>query len=275
MKCIAWLASYPKSGNTWLRIFLANYLTNGSEPVSINRISHVALGDSLVRVYEKIVSGFDPSDEERTVELREAMLRSLLGNPKNIHFIKTHNINADLVGQPLIPPHLTRSAVYVVRNPLDLVLSYASHYNLDVSEAVLSISSQYNRVTPKDGNVTQYLGNWSDHVRGWSRESAFPVHTVRYEDMTLNPKKAFTLIVRRLGLPFDKDRLAKAIEFSSFKRLKAQEDKDGFIEKSTGSDRFFRSGTAGQWQDALDKTLLEKIVSDHGKMMKKYDYLPR
>ncbi|MEJ2083836.1 MAG: sulfotransferase, partial [Acidobacteriota bacterium] len=38
MTGIVWLASYPKSGNTWLRAFLMNFLDPGKRPVDINQL---------------------------------------------------------------------------------------------------------------------------------------------------------------------------------------------------------------------------------------------
>lgn len=275
MQCITWLASYPKSGNTWLRVFLANYLLNPAEPVSINKLSAIALGDSLLKAYRKVDPRFDPKDESRTIALRAQMLRGMIGNPNSLHLLKTHTINQVFGGQQAIPVPLTRQAIYVVRNPLDMAISYGNHYGLDLPTTALAMASPHNRVTAKGDSVTQFMGNWSDHVASWTRHAAFPVHTVRYEDMLANPRKTFTQIVRALKFPFDKDRVAKAISFSSFDRLQKQEATDGFIERSDKSDTFFRSGKSDQWQDVMPSDVVDKIVADHGKMMRKYGYLPK
>lgn len=272
-RCVAWLSSFPKSGNTWVRVFLANYLINGETPVSINQLSSVALGDSLLKFYRRHDPSFDPSDELKAVKLREVMLRGLIGNPKDLHFLKTHNINSKIEGIDLIPPALTRTAIYIVRNPLDVLVSYADHYGLELGEAAQAMCSIYNRVVAHDGNVTQYLGSWSGHVQSWTRASAFPVHVVRYEDLLQNPYKGFRTILLRLGLKIDKARIEKAVEFSSFETLKKQESESGFIEKSKKSSAFFRSGKSDGWRDVVGDEILDLFKQNHGRTMKKYRYL--
>lgn len=274
-KNIVWLASYPKSGNTWVRALLANYLLGRDAPVPINEIHQIALGDALLGAYQRVARApFDPADERRTLSLRTAVLEALAGKEDRTRILKTHNQNVTLGGVRLIPPHLTRLAIYVVRNPLDLVLSYADHYGMPLAVAAEAISAPANRIVPDATNVTQYLGTWSDHVKSWTRERAFPLVTVRYEDMKADPAGAFREILRRLGAPIDEARLERAVEFSSFGELRRQEDKAGFRERSRHAERFFRSGEAGQWAEKLPEKLVERISTEHGTVMKRFGYLP-
>lgn len=272
-KSIVWLSSFPKSGNTWLRILLANYLINAEQPVPINQIGKIALGDSLARSYRRLDPEIDVFDEEAVVRLRRTMLSSLLSGGDKLHFLKTHSINSRILDVDLIPPELTKLGVYIVRNPLDVVSSYADHYGIPTAMAAEAMSTIHNRVTPKDGTVTQYIGGWSDHVASWAKRASFPVHVVRYEDLHAKPVRTFKIIVRKLGLKLDQARMEKAIEFSSFQSLQRQEEAEGFIEKSEKSARFFRSGIANGWQGVLDDEIVSKICSDHGKLMKKFGYL--
>ena len=272
-RCIAWLASFPKSGNTWVRVLLANYLINADAPVSINELSRIALGDSLEKFYKRHDPSFDPKDELKAVQLRETMLRGLIGNPNDLHFLKTHSINSKIEGIDLIPPGLTRTAIYIVRNPLDVLVSYADHYGLEIEQAAQAMCSIYNRVVAHEGNVTQYLGSWSGHVQFWTRASAFPVHVVRYEHILQNPYKAFRTILLRLSLKIDKARIEKAVEFSSFDTLKKQESESGFIERSKKSTTFFRSGKSEAWRDVVTDEIQSLFRKEHGRIMKKYKYL--
>lgn len=272
-RCIAWLASFPKSGNTWVRVFLANYLKDSDTPVSINQLSSIALGDSMLKFYQRYEPSFDPKDELRSVQLREGVLRGLIGNPKDLHFLKTHNVNGNIEGIDLIPPALTRAAIYIVRNPLDVVVSYADHYGLTVEEAADAMCSIYNRVIAHGESVTQYLGDWSGHVRSWTKASPFPVHVIRYEDLLRDPYKTFRTILLRLSLKIDKERIEKAVAFSSFDTLKKQEAESGFIERSEKSTAFFRSGKSEAWRDVISEDVYNQIKKNHGKTMKKYKYL--
>ena len=51
---ILWLASYPRSGNTWLRAFLHNLFRNSAEPYDINRLQDFTLIDSDARWYRML-----------------------------------------------------------------------------------------------------------------------------------------------------------------------------------------------------------------------------
>ncbi len=274
MKSIVWLASYPKSGNTWLRIFLANYIFNKPEPVPINQVHHLGIGDAIAKTYRMVSKGqFDVTDPRSTMAWRELVLRGIVGNKANVNFVKTHNENGSAFGGRLIPKTFSRSAIYILRNPLDMVISYASHYGQTIDEAIEASSRSDNVLVGHGENAFQFLGNWSNHVVGWARAKDFPVLTLRYEDMKADPHKAFSKAVRHIGLPMDEELLDRAIRFSSFDEVRKQEDADGFVENSENQQRFFRSGQSGQWQSVLSDEQIDRMRKVHGTVMKRYNYL--
>jgi len=274
-KNIVWLASYPKSGNTWLRVFLANYLFNTDRPIPLDQLHRVALGDAHAGPYRIVAKGsINPADEVAMLALRPAVLKAITANKSDINLVKTHNQNTRVNCVQLFPANLTKLAVYIIRNPLDMLLSYADHYGLPVATAAEAISSPSNMVVPGSNNVAQYLGNWSDHVLSWTRARDFPVLTLRYEDAKDDPKATFTKMLRRMGVPLDDARLERAIEFSSFGELRKQEDEKGFAEKSDHADRFFRSGESGRWRTELPAEVVERVCTLHGRVMKRHGYLP-
>ena len=276
MKSIVWLASYPKSGNTWLRVFLANYLMHTTQPMPLAKVYQFSLGDAMPDTYSIVAKRpVDPKDQAAILALRPAVLRAIVANKADINLVKTHNQNIVLKRIDLIPARYTRLALYIVRNPLDLVISYANHYGVAIGAAAQAIGSPSNRVKPGPLNVAQYLGSWSDHVTGWTRTRKFPVCTLRYEDMISDPGKTFATVLKRMGVPVDDDRLDRAVEFSSFDQLRSQEDDHGFVEKSHHADRFFRSGQAGQWREQLAPDIVKLICERHGKVMRRFGYLDR
>ena len=276
MKSIVWLASYPKSGNTWLRMFLANYLLHTTEPMPLAKAHQLVLGDAMPETYAIIARRpVDPNDEAAILALRPAVLRAIVANEADINLVKTHNQNIALKGLDLIPASYTRLALYVVRNPLDLVISYADHYGMAIGAAAQAIGHPSNRVNPGTTNVAQYIGSWSNHVTGWTRTRKFPVCTLRYEDMIADPGKTFSTVLKRMRVPVDGDRLDRAIEFSNFDQLRSQEDDHGFVEKSRHADHFFRSGQAGLWREQLAPDIVRLICERHGKVMRRFGYLDR
>lgn len=272
-RSIVWLASYPKSGNTWMRVFLANYLANADTPLSINQMQHFGLGDSIPRMY-RMVAGrdVDTSDRNITLGLRNRVLQGIVANNADVNFVKTHNIRGEAFGIDLIPQAYTRQAIYIMRNPLDMLVSYARHYGMTHAEAAEALGRSDHGTSADPGTVCQFLGSWSDHVKSWTRGAKFPVLPMRYEDLLEDPMTHFGRVIEAIGIPKDEDRLQRAIKFSSFDELRGQEDKEGFAEQSSHSERFFHSGQTGQWKETLDAGIISKIRRDHKRLMKEYGY---
>lgn len=274
-KSIVWLASYPKSGNTWTRIFLANYFANENKPLSINAADRFGFGDAAVGLYRKAAGGrpVDLGDKRVVLALRGRLLSAINGNGASFNFVKTHNANTQAFGAELIPPQLTHAAVYILRNPLDVALSVARHFGTSHEQAVASMGRSDHVIGSTDKQVTQYLGSWSDHVSSWSGERRFPVAVLRYEDMLADPRESFRSMLHQVGLPVDEGRLDKAVRYSSFEEVSQQEAQGGFKESSERSERFFASGRSGQWETELAPELAKTVRRQHRKVMKKHGYL--
>ena len=277
MAGIIWLASYQKSGNTWVRAFLANLLRNPDRPVPINELPNFALGDGFLIHFEAL-SG-KPASEMTAAEFHELRPRLHLwfaqSNPDN-PFVKTHHACVSVEGQPLITPTATAGAIYVLRNPLDVAVSFAHHHQIDLQEAVDRICDDRNIIPASSNQREQYLLSWSTHVNSWLKAPGLSCHVLRYEDMLATPNKAFGGLVKFLGLPDNPARLKKAIRFSSFKELSGQEKKERFVEsRRDGKSAFFRQGKVGAWRGTLSQAQVAKIVESQGEVMKTFGYLDR
>lgn len=249
-------------------------MVNGEKPVPINQVYRFGMGDAILRTYQMVAGGpFDTSDHDRALQLRDGVLRGIVANNADVNFVKTHNTRERAFGYELIPQKYTRSAVYIIRNPLDMVLSYARHFGLDHEGAIKAISNDENTTDADKTNVYQYLGTWSQHVTSWTEKLTFPTLVLRYEDLQAKPEVAFASLLKHIGIPVDQARLEKAIRFSSFNELSKQESEGKFIEASPKSEKFFSRGTSGQWKNELDETLVQQVRETHGKVMKKYGYL--
>ena len=275
MKNLVWLASYPKSGNTWLRFFFANFLVDKGQPVPINHLERYSTGDSVARNYRAVCKSrsFDPLDDRAALQLRDSVFRAFSENGASINLVKTHCKNKRVESVRLIPAHLTRAAIYVVRNPLDMLLSYADHYRLEPVQAASDLANPQSTILPSSEVVRQFTGNWSDHVRSWTKNPKFPVTVLRYEDMLSDPQAAFEQVIAAVGVPADPDRVARAIAASSFAEAQRQEDSSGFIEKAPHSKKFFRSGKSGEGERLLADDVIASIRSEHRDIMTEFGYL--
>jgi len=272
---IIWLASYPKSGNTWVRAFLANYVTDAREAVSINHLPAFLLGDNFLMHYEKY-SGKPASalTLEEIEELRPKVHEWFAYSRPDNAFVKTHSAVLRAAGRPLITPSATAGAVYVVRNPLDVAVSFANHYQISHERAVEALCDERYALPRTDQQIEQVLSSWSRHVRSWTTAPGLPLHLMRYEDMHRKPAKAFAGLVRFLRLPADRERLERAVRFSSFRELKAQEKREKFVEaRPDGKADFFRQGAIGGWRRHLSEALADRLIAAHREVMIEQGYL--
>ena len=284
MSGIYWLASYPKSGNTWFRIFLTNYLANGDAPFDINEpMSSCSSGDSIATPRELFESktGLESAlmTHDEIEVLQPLVFEQLALESKDDFYIKTHFACHEVSpGLPITSIKGTKGAIHIVRNPLDVALSYADHFGTGIDNAIGELG-EHDFTLCGTGHVSgkqlrQKIGSWSDHTKSWLDARWFPVKLLRYEEMKNDPVEAFGRAIRFLGLPYDLVRLKKAIAFSDFNELKKQEQEKGFKERSPhSSGSFFRKGGAGQWKESLSPEQVSRILQDHGEMMRRLGYL--
>lgn len=274
MGAIIWLASYPKSGNTWMRVFLHNLLRNPKEPADINSLNQFCLGEDNAAVYNEL----DPRplsalSTAEVMALRPKVHELLTKASPDSVFVKTHNLLGEAEGRPLVNLECTAGAIYLVRNPLDVAISYAHHFGVAADEAIEQLNFPGAGTPTTDVSARQYYGTWSMHVASWTMVPFPARHVVRYEDMIERPLETFAGVARFLGLDPPPERLERAVSHSSFDQLRSQEDATGFVERSQFS-RFFRSGRVGQWREALSETQIARIVADHREQMARFDYVP-
>lgn len=273
-RSIVWLASYPKSGNTWMRVFLANYLLNTRAPLPINEVRRLGTGDSIGGAYHAVAGRtLDLSRVVEVLQYRPKVLRAIVANNADVNFVKTHNARVTTYGVEMIPAALTRASIYIMRNPLDMVLSYARHYGMSHADAVGRITHPDNANLPTETSVADFLGTWDGHVRSWVKKAPWAQLVLRYEDMLDDPATQFSRALRLIGVPVEPERLERAIRFASFDELSRQEAATGFIEKPEQSEKFFGKGRKDQWKTDLDPALADIIRDKMGATMKRYGYL--
>lgn len=275
---IIWLASYPKSGNTWFRIYLTNFLENGDAPSDINKIATHGLASD-----REMFDNFSPiSSSDLTFDeidrLRPDVYQEISDTADSILYVKVHDAFTRLpYGRELFPKSATKAVVYFVRNPLDIAISYAHHAAKSVDDIIesmidsnLELGSQSHKLPDQ---LRHKLLDWSGHVKSWADEPVLNRHIMRYEEMVRNPTESFVAATKFLGLADDEERIAKAVRFSSFEQIRDQEQEKGFNERSLHQEIFFRKGQVGEWQNVLSAAQVNKIVESHREMMARFGYL--
>jgi hypothetical protein len=277
---IVWIASYPKSGNTWARAFLHNLvkIRNGeSDEQDINEMARFSTWELDKKRYAHFL-GFEPDNSTHRNEIaatRHAVHRQVADTTEGLIFVKTHNALVMDRGHATVNFAATSGAVYIVRNPLDVAISYAHHAGAPIDDTIEYMSRKDVETEGSDIAVYEVHGSWSQHVWSWTRNNNRALHVMRYEDMLAKPEKAFAALARHLLIDFTPQQLRTAVEHSSFARLQTQEKKRGFRERPPNADgNFFREGRAGQWKDVLTPAQIDRIVRTHDEQMRRFGYLP-
>ncbi|EDM69423.1 sulfotransferase [Roseobacter sp. AzwK-3b] len=257
---IIWLASYPKSGNTWMRSLLAHYFMPKGTAPDINNLRQFTTGDSRADFFAAASGGeYQAQSIEDWVQVRRKALRLIAGSKPNHHFVKTHSAPIEFMGQQLIPNEVTAAAIYILRNPFDVALSYARHASSDVDTAIERMGAREN-IMGSPHHIYDVLGRWDEHIATWVNASGLAVHLVRYEDLLTKPGPTMRQLLEGfLKVKVDAPKLAYAIKSTSFEAMRRQEEKLGFAERPAGMAQFFAKGQAGAWRDDMTAAQVARV----------------
>lgn len=259
LRRIIWLASFPKSGNTWLRSFLANYFQPPGQALDINSLRLFTTSDMRQDFFDRANGGpYRGASIEQWLSVRPKALALIAGSKPSHHFVKTHCQVRRMHGVDLIPPGVTAAAIYLIRNPFDVAPSYARHLSLDMDAAIGRMLDQ-TAIHANPQKVMEMIGSWSDHVASWTGSRGLALHVMRYEDMLSDTEAAFRKLFGFLKLAPDPAKLAQAMAATSFEALQRQERDQGFGERPQNMEQFFARGTAGGWRRDLSADQVRRI----------------
>ncbi|MBI4647125.1 MAG: sulfotransferase domain-containing protein [Bacteroidia bacterium] len=277
-KKIVWLASYPKSGNTWFRVFLANLLDDSDKPSDINKlgISNIASNRDIFDNYAPFYSS-DLTYSEIEL-LRSEVITEMAMEAKKTIYLKIHDAYTFLDGgRAFIPENVTACAIYIIRNPLDVAVSWSRHINKSIDDTIKGMADENYIISQSlkglKKQLPQRLLSWSKHVESWTQFPHFPVHIIRYEDIKNSTFETFSKAVKILGLKKSSKQIEKAIRFSDIKEMQLQEKESGFKEKPVNAKTFFNAGEIGTWRKYLSEQQINKIIEAHFNIMLKYGYI--
>jgi len=274
-----WLASYPKSGNTWLRAMYSAWSTR--QPPRLSELQGVPMAASRQAFDDALgIPSADLTAEE--VDLlrprADEAIEAEDARAGNLRLRKVHDaLFTGSGGEPVVSIAAARCAIYVVRDPRDVAVSLARHTDRPVgyiveymASATATVAAAVDRLEPQ---LRQRLGTWSEHVESWVDQDHVPTLVVRYEDCLQDPVAIWSAVLDFAGLEVDNRRVSAAVAACSFPRLQDQEKREGFHERTSPSSPFFREGGAGGWRMVLPAELAARIESDHRGVMERFGYL--
>lgn len=285
-----WLASYPKSGNTWFRMLVAN-LSATDAPADINdppERGGISSARAVFDFFTLIDSGLLTFDEIDA--LRPRVYAELARDepddeydkppePAPVRFVKAHDAyTAAPTGEPLLGgASAAAGAILIVRDPRDVAASLANHNRSSIDDAIASMADPNSCLSANPSRqhiqLRQRLLDWSSHTQSWLDQRDLPVHLVRYEDLQADPQRVFAQALAFAGREASEGQISRAVAFSSFGELQRQELDKGFRERPRSSGGpFFRRGEAGGWRRELTPAQVEKIEAAHAPMMQRLGY---
>lgn len=273
------LASYPKSGNTWVRAFIHVYKNKGQELSDLNELSKSKNYNILSsrRLLDDTL-GIHTSDlsNEEIQKLRYRAYEYWNESLGQYYTIKTHDKPFHF-STPVIPHHSIEHVVLIVRNPFDIALSYANHEGVSTQEAINRINNSENCFAKAESSlnnqVEQHLGKWSEFNLEWIQKFKNKITIVRYEDLLENPSRSFEKTVTALNLKVNTENLLTAIKATSFDKLQEMEDQYGFNEKNKRSNQFFLNGRSGVWKNQLSTSQVNQILKHQRDGLLEFGYI--
>ena len=263
---IIWIASYPKSGNTYLRSFIAAYYYSKKGKFEF---------DLLLNILQFPSVKFSKKNINSEIEAAKSWIfnQQQFFSGKEIHFIKTHNTLNKFKGNNFTTNNQTLGAIYIVRDPRNLITSLTHHYSLNYEQAYANLldenASLLQKTSNDDYSNFTHLNSWSNHYKSWKNTKDFKTLFIKFEDLENNKFNTFLRIVNFIdelkasNHNVNQKKMINAINSTSFSNLKNKEQIEGFSESVYSSSghkkKFFNLGFNNRWQKILPKDILDKI----------------
>tara|TARA_B100000161_G_C33484179_1_gene383969 strand:- start:72 stop:908 length:837 start_codon:yes stop_codon:yes gene_type:complete len=277
---IVWLASYPKSGNTYLRSFLSTYFFSKDDSYSFDLLKNIGQYPKT-SVFSRL--GINIKDRHEVAK-SHLKVQKKINDSKTLKFLKTHSSFVKMDGYSFTDLDNTLGVIYVVRDPRDVIISFSNHNDQPINKTLKMINDNFILDADDENRVPVYMGSWSFHYNSWKPFKRVNKYIlVKYEDLIKNKEKTFKEILyflknlANVNFKIEDKKIKKIIQEIEFEKLKKLEEKIGFPEsKKTKQGKkiaFFRKGSSQQWRNNLDLKTRKSIETSCEKEMKELGYL--
>ena len=278
---IIWLASYPKSGNTWLRSLIATYFYSKDGLFSFDLLKNI---DQFPQqdYFKDFDDNFEKPESTSDYWLKA---QNKINQDKKIKFFKTHNAMCKINKNLFTDENNTLGAIYIIRDPRNVVTSLANHINLNVSDAFKYMLKEDNSFSyKKDGRYLAFvpLLSWALHQKSWISSKRFPVLTIRYEDLELKTYEIFKEVllfinkITKSSKKINKEKIKKSIQSCEFGRMQKLEKEKGFpeawINKDKTKNKFFNLGKKNDYNELLEKKLIIEMNEKFKDQIEKFKF---
>ena len=282
---IIWLASYPKSGNTWVRSFISSLLYTNDGKVSFSKLNKI--GQFPAR--SQFLNFIDDLQNVKEVYKNWSSVQNYLNLDNKIKFLKTHHINCKIENYEFTDQTNTLGVIYIVRDPRNVACSVKNHFSLNNYEEVKNFLFRENNwlgiikdrdQAIMDNKIPTLISSWKTNYLSWKNKTKNYL-LIKYENLLNDPNNEFFKISKylenHLKINISKEKVNKAIESCSFKNLQKLEIEGKFQESTVDKDnnnvKFFHLGPENDWRKKLDKEISKAIEEQFQEEMKELKYI--
>ena len=282
---IIWIASYPKSGNTWVRSFISSLLYSNDGTNDFSKLENI----KQFPVRSQFQNFIDDLQDIKQVYQNWSIVQNYLNLDNKIKFIKTHHVNCKIDNFKFTDDANSIGVIYIVRDPRNVACSVKNHFSLENFEEVKEfIFREHNwlgiitnkKLKPLDNKIPTLISSWKTNYLSWKNKTKNYL-LIKYEDLIKDPYTEFSKISKylenHLNTKFDQKKIKRAIETCSFKNLQNLEMEgkfeEGTIDKNNKSVRFFHLGPDNDWETHLPNNIRKEIEINFMKEMKELNYL--
>jgi len=275
---IIWCASYPKSGNTWVRAIITSLLYSQDGIFNFNMLKNVDLFPKRFYFKEFI----DDYSDLNKISCYWITAQEKINSDGKLKIFKTHNGNYNFSGNDFTNKKNTAGVIYVVRDPRNIITSIANHYQLNLQQSADFLFDEkrylFNKNDPNDlaeENIITLLGSWKANYNSWKTASNSLI--IRYEDLLLNTKseinKLSMFMQKFTKFNINDEKIQNILKTTSFEILKKNEEREGFEEAANSDIKFFNLGPKNNWKNLLNKDLINIVEKKFSKEMKELGYI--
>ena len=282
---IIWLASYPKSGNTWVRSFISSILFTRDGDVDLSKLENI----SQFPLRSQFTNYIDDLQDVKKVYQNWSNVQNYMNLDNKIKFLKTHHVNCKIENFEFTDDNNSLGVIYIVRDPRNVACSVKNHFSLENYDDVKDfLFREHNwlgiitdkKMKPLDNKIPTLISSWKTNYLSWKNKTKNYL-LIKYENLLENPYLEFGKISKylenHLNVKFDEKKIKKAIETCSFRNLQQLETdgkfKEQTVDKQNKSVKFFHLGPENDWKKILDKNISREIENKFKAEMEELGYL--